>query len=76
MRAPSLLRRDEAGYRETCHCRAWVQRLLSTRARRRPPTPWRSSSSFPGVHQLRDADHLGKLDAVRGYKSRRERAPG
>ena len=73
----SLLARDEAGYREDLRATAaWVQRYFDPR----------SKSTGDAVAQLKQLSGISitfdmptiseSLDAVRGYKSRRERAPG
>src|SRR5258706_4767678 len=73
----SLLARDEAGYREDLRApQAWIQRYFHARSR-------------PGIAALAQIKQLSatsisfemptisdRLDAVRGFKSRRERAPG
>src|SRR6267143_5260148 len=73
----SLLARDEAGYREDLRtAAAWVQRYFDPRAK----------ATADAVAQLKQLSGVSisfemptiseSLDAVRGYKSRRERAPG
>ena len=73
----SLLARDEAVYREDLRATAaWVQRYFDPR----------SKSTGDAVAQLKQLSGISitfdmptiseSLDAVRGYKSRRERAPG
>src|SRR6267143_647347 len=73
----SLLARDEAGYREDLRVSlAWVQRYFDSR----------SKHTADAVAQLKQLSGVSisfemptiseSLDAVRGYKSRRERAPG
>ena len=73
----SLLARDEAGYREDLRASlAWVQRYFDGR----------SKLSVDAAAQLKQLAGVSisfemptiseSLDAVRGYKSRRERAPG
>ena len=73
----SLLARDEAGYREDLRASlAWVQRYFDGR----------SKHSADAVAQLKSLSAVSitfemptiseSLDAVRGYKSRRERVPG
>jgi len=73
----SLLARDEAGYREDLRTTgAWVQRYFDPR----------SKATADAVAQLKQLSGVSisfemptiseSLDAVRGYKSRRERAPG
>src|SRR5438445_2646794 len=73
----SLLARDEVGYREDLRATAaWVQRYFDPR----------SKSTGDAVAQLKQLSGISitfdmptiseSLDAVRGYKSRRERVPG
>jgi len=73
----SLLARDEAGYREDLRtAAAWVQRYFDPRAK----------ATADAVAQLKQLSGISisfemptiseSLDAVRGYKSRRERSPG
>ena|SRR5213592_2232531 len=73
----SLLARDEAGYREDLRASlAWVQRYFDSR----------SKHTADAVAQLKQLSAVSitfemptiseSLDAVRGYKSRRERVPG
>src|SRR5689334_6043037 len=73
----SLLARDEAGYREDLRtATAWLQRYFDPR----------SKATADAVGQLKQLSGISitfdmptiseSLDAVRGYKSRRERAPG
>ena len=73
----SLLSRDEAGYREDLRASlAWVQRYFDPR----------SKQTTDAAGQLKQLSAVSitfemptiseSLDAVRGYKSRRERTPG
>jgi len=73
----SLLTRDEAGYREDLRAaQAWIQRYFDARSR----------SSADALAQLKQLSGSTisfemptiseSLEAVRGFKSRRERAPG
>src|SRR4051812_13252231 len=73
----SLLSRDEAGYREDLRASAtWVQRYFDPR----------SKQTVDAAAQLKQLSAVSitfemptiseSLDAVRGYKSRRERSPG
>ena len=73
----SLLARDEAGYREDLRAAAgWLQRYFDPR----------SKATADAVAQLKQLSGISitfdmptiseSLDAVRGYKSRRERSPG
>lgn len=73
----SLLARDEAGYREDLRTAlGWVQRYFDPRSKRtvealaqlRQLTGVSISFEMPTISE--------SLDAVRGYKSRRERTPG
>lgn len=73
----SLLARDEAGYREDLRAsQAWIQRYFDARARQ-------SADALAQIKQL-SATSISfemptisdSLEAVRGFKSRRERAPG
>jgi uroporphyrin-III C-methyltransferase len=73
----SLLARDEAGYREDLRtAQAWIQRYFDVRAKP-------SSDALAQIKQL-SATSISfemptiseSLDAVRGFKSRRERNPG
>jgi uncharacterized protein HemX len=73
----SLLTRDEAGYREDLRaCQAWIQRYFDTRTRQ-------GADALAQVKQLSSTSISfempsinDSLEAVRGYKSRRERTPG
>jgi uroporphyrin-3 C-methyltransferase len=73
----SLLARDEAGYREDLRAATgWIQRYFDPR----------SKATADAVAQLKQLSSVSitfempsiseSLDAVRGYKSRRERSPG
>ncbi len=73
----SLLARDEAGYREDLRAtQAWVQRYFDPRskstadalAQLKPLSAVSISFEMPTISE--------SLDAVRGYKSRRERTSG
>jgi uroporphyrin-3 C-methyltransferase len=73
----SLLARDEAGYREDLRVsQAWVQRYFDARSRQ-------GMDALAQIKQL-SATSISfelptisdSLEAVRGFKSRRERAPG
>jgi uncharacterized protein HemX len=73
----SLLTRDEAGYREDLRfAQSWVQRYFDTRSRQ-------GGDALGQIKQL-SATSISfemptisdSLEAVRGFKSRRERAPG
>lgn len=73
----SLLARDEAGYREDLRAsQAWIQRYFDARARQ-------SADALAQIKQLSATSITfemptisDSLEAVRGFKSRRERAPG
>jgi uroporphyrin-III C-methyltransferase len=73
----SLLARDEAGYRDDLRATAaWIQRFFDPRARR-------TADALAQLKQLSAASISfempaisDSLDAVRGYKLRRERTPG
>jgi uncharacterized protein HemX len=73
----SLLSRDEAGYREDLRASlTWVQRYFDPK----------SKQTVDAVAQLKQLSAVSitfemptiseSLEAVRGYKSRRERSPG
>jgi uncharacterized protein HemX len=73
----SLLTRDEAGYREDLRAaQAWIQRYFEAR----------SKAAVDALAQIKQLSATSisfempsiseSLDAVRGFKSRRERAPG
>ncbi len=73
----SLLARDEAGYREDLRAsQAWIQRYFDARAKP-------AADALAQIKQLSAASISfemptisDSLDAVRGFKSRRERTPG
>jgi len=73
----SLLTRDEAGYREDLRAaQAWIQRYFDARSRQ-------GSDALAQLKQLSSTSISfemptisDSLEAVRGFKSRRERAPG
>jgi uroporphyrin-3 C-methyltransferase len=73
----SLLARDEAGYREDLRAaQTWIQRYFDARSRQ-------GTDSLAQIRQLSAASLSfelpsisDSLEAVRGFKSRRERAPG
>ena len=73
----SLLMRDEAGYREDLRAaQAWVRRYFDTRSKQtadalaqlKALSSPSLSFEMPGISE--------SLEAVRGFKSRRERGPG
>jgi len=73
----SLLARDEAGYREDLRAaQAWIQRYFDARSRQ-------GADALGQIRQLSAAslsfelpNISDSLEAVRGFKSRRERTPG
>jgi uroporphyrin-3 C-methyltransferase len=73
----SLLARDEAGYREDLRAsQAWIQRYFDARSRQ-------GADALAQIKQLSATSISFEmptisdgLEAVRGFKSRRERAPG
>ena len=73
----SLLTRDEAGYREDLRAaQAWIQRYFDVRSRQ-------GTDALAQLKQLSSTSITfelptisDSLEAVRGFKSRRERAPG
>ena len=73
----SLLARDEAGYREDLRAaQAWIQRYFDARSRQ-------GTDALVQIRQLSAASLSfelpsisDSLEAVRGFKSRRERTPG
>ena len=73
----SLLARDEAGYREDLRtAAAWVQRYFEPRSKATADTV-AQLKQLSGISITFDIPTISEsLDAVRGYKSRRERAPG
>jgi len=73
----SLLARDEAGYREDLRAAAaWVQRYFEPRSKATADAV-AQLKQLSGVSITFDMPTISEsLDAVRGYKSRRERAPG
>jgi len=73
----SLLARDEAGYREDLRtAAAWVQRYFEPRSKATADTV-AQLKQLSGISITFDMPTISEsLDAVRGYKSRRERAPG
>jgi uroporphyrin-3 C-methyltransferase len=73
----SLLARDEAGYREDLRAStAWVQRYFDPRSKLTADAT-AQLKSLAGVSISFEMPTISEsLDAVRGYKSRRERTPG
>ena len=73
----SLLMRDEAGYREDMRAaQAWVRRYFDTRSKQTADAlaQLRALSSASLSFEMPSISE--SLEAVRGFKSRRERAPG
>jgi len=73
----SLLARDEAGYREDLRAAsAWLQRYFDPRSKATADAVGQVKQ-LSGISITFDMPAISEsLDAVRGYKSRRERAPG
>jgi len=73
----SLLARDEAGYREDLRAsQAWVQRYFESGSKQTADAV-AQLKSLSGVSITFEMPTISEsLDAVRGYKSRRERTPG
>ena len=73
----SLLARDEAGYREDLRAAtAWLQRYFDPRSKATADAV-AQLKQLAGVSITFDMPAISEsLDAVRGYKSRRERSPG
>jgi uroporphyrin-3 C-methyltransferase len=73
----SLLARDEAGYREDLRAAtAWLQRYFDPRSKATADAV-AQLKQLSGVSITFDMPAISEsLDAVRGYKSRRERSPG
>src|SRR3954468_23098248 len=73
----SLLARDEAGYREDLRASsAWVQRYFDPRSKYTADAA-AQLKQLAGVSISFEMPTISEsLDAVRGYKSRRERTPG
>jgi uroporphyrin-3 C-methyltransferase len=73
----SLLVRDEAGYREDLRAAAaWIQRYFDPRAKRTAET-LAQLKQLSGASISFDMPTINEsLEAVRGYKSRRERSSG
>src|SRR5207248_1652972 len=73
----SLLARDEAGYREDLRAAsAWVQRYFDPRAKSTADAA-AQLKQLSGVTLSFEMPNISEsLDAVRGYKLRRERSPG
>jgi uroporphyrin-III C-methyltransferase len=73
----SLLARDEAGYREDVRAAAtWVQRYFDPRSKQTAETA-AQLKQLSGIAISFEMPSISEsLDAVRAYKSRRERTPG
>ena len=73
----SLLSRDEAGYREDLRASlAWVQRYFDPRSRQTTEAAGQLKQLSAVSITFEMPTISESLDAVRGYKSRRERTPG
>ena len=73
----SLLARDEAGYREDLRAAsAWVQRYFDPRSKYTADATAQLKSLAAVSISFEMPTISESLDAVRGYKSRRERTPG
>ncbi len=73
----SLLTRDEAGYREDLRAaQAWIQRYFDPRAKQTVDALAQLKGLAAASVSFEMPTISESLDAVRGYKSRRERAPG
>jgi uroporphyrin-3 C-methyltransferase len=73
----SLLVRDEAGYREDLRAAsAWIQRYFDPRAKRTTDALAQLKQLSASSITFEMPSISESLDAVRGYKSRRERSPG
>src|SRR5262245_20549788 len=73
----SLLARDEAGYREDLRAaQAWIQRYFDPRAKQSVDALAQLAALSAASVSFEMPTISESLDAVRGYKSRRERVPG
>jgi len=73
----SLLMRDEAGYREDMRAaQAWVRRYFDTRSKRTADALAQLKALSSASLSFEMPSISESLEAVRGFKSRRERAPG
>jgi uroporphyrin-3 C-methyltransferase len=73
----SLLTRDEAGYREDLRAaQAWIRRYFDPRSKQTLDALAQLKSLAGASVSFEMPTISESLDAVRGYKSRRERAPG
>src|SRR2546426_1468513 len=73
----SLLMRDEAGYREDMRAaQAWVRRYFDTRSKQTADALAQLKTLSSASLSFEMPSISESLGAVRGFKSRRERAPG
>jgi len=73
----SLLMRDEAGYREDMRAaQAWVRRYFDTRSKQTADALAQLKTLSSASLSFEMPSISESLEAVRGFKSRRERAPG
>ena len=73
----SLLTRDEAGYREDLRtAQRWIQRYFDPRAKQTAEALNQLKQLSSTTLSFEMPSITESLDAVRGYKSRRERTPG
>jgi uroporphyrin-3 C-methyltransferase len=73
----SLLVRDEAGYREDLRtAQAWIRRYFDPRAKRTADALAQLTQLSSSTVSFEMPTISESLEAVRGFKSRRERAPG
>ena len=73
----SLLMRDEAGYREDMRAaQAWVRRYFDTRSKQTADALAQLKALSSASLSFEMPSISESLEAVRGFKSRRERAPG
>jgi len=73
----SLLMRDEAGYREDMRAaQAWVRRYFDTRSKQTADALAQLKTLSSALLSFEMPSISESLEAVRGFKSRRERAPG
>jgi uroporphyrin-3 C-methyltransferase len=73
----SLLTRDEAGYREDLRAaQAWIQRYFDGRSRQTADALAQLKGLSSATVSFEMPTISESLDAVRGFKSRRARAPG
>ena len=73
----SLLTRDEAGYREDLRAaQAWIQRYFDGRSRQTADALAQLKSLSSATVSFEMPTISESLDAMRGFRSRRERVPG